>query len=227
MQDHNQSPLNPLPWIVWAVALPIIALELVLVLADYGIIGGPEGVGWRLDALLRFAYSAPLMREMVEVGSYPAEQMLRLLTYPFVYESTTQALFALVILLALGKMVAEVFSTWAFLTLFFASSVGAALALTLFLPGVHNALIGGFPAVYGLIGAYTFLMWKGLGAQGAGQSRAFRLIGVLLGVQILFSIIFGGDALWVADAFGFVIGFGLSFVLRPGGGRALRERLRR
>ena len=40
-QNENHSPLNQLPWIVWALALPVIAMELVLGLADIGLVGGP------------------------------------------------------------------------------------------------------------------------------------------------------------------------------------------
>ncbi len=41
-EDYNAPPLNPLPVVVWILALPIIAMELVVNLAEHGWIGGPD-----------------------------------------------------------------------------------------------------------------------------------------------------------------------------------------
>ncbi len=128
--DRNAPPLNPLPPVVWVLALPIIAMEVVLGLAASGILGGMDGAGWRLQAMERFAFSPDLMREMIASGMYPWDDLLRLFAYPFVHASTTDAVFALVILLALGKMTGEVFRWWAVLVVFFGSAIAAALAFS-------------------------------------------------------------------------------------------------
>lgn len=226
MQDHNAPPLNPLPWVVWAIALPIIAMEMVVALAAGGLIGGAEGVGWRLQALERFAFSPDYMRYLIEVGQYPLDGMHRLVTYPFVHGNTMHAVFVVVILLALGKMVGEVFRWWAVLLIFFGSGAAAATIYTLILPDVHQPLVGGYPAVYGLIGGFTFLLWVKLAAVGANRYRAFSLIGFLLGVQLVFGLIFGGGWEWVADIAGFVAGFLMSFVISPGGFARVLDKVR-
>lgn len=216
MDDRNAPPLNPLPPVVWALALPIIAMEVVLGLGASGLAGGMEGPGWRLLAMERFAFSPDLMRMMVEQGQYPLAQVARLVTYPVVHGNTSHALFAGVILLALGKMVGEVFRWWAVLVVFFGAAIAGALVYTV-VPVVHAPLIGAYPPVYGLIGAFTFLLWVGLAAQGANKYRAFSMIGFLLAVQLLFGVLFGGGWEWLADIAGFTAGFGLSFVVSPGG----------
>jgi len=66
-----------------------------------------------------------------------------------------------------------------------------------------------------------------LGALGAPQVRAFSLIGFLLGIQLLFSLLFGGDNSWVAEIAGFVTGFIGSVILVPGGMAQLIQKLRR
>ncbi len=223
MQDRNAPPLNPLPVIVWILALPIIAMEVVLGLGGSGIVGGMEGAGWRLQALEQFVFSPPLMRQMIETGVYPAEHLMRLVTYVFVHGGTTHALFVVVILLALGKMVGEVFRWWAVVVVFFGAAIAGALAF-MAVPGNAAPLFGGYPAVYGLIGAFTFLLWVNLAAAGANKYRAFTFIGFLLGVQLLFGLFFGGGYEWVADLAGFACGFLLSFVVSPGGwGRVLAK----
>ncbi len=226
MQDRNAPPLNPLPPVVWALALPIIAMELVLNLADAGLVGGAQGVGWRLQAMERFAFSPDLMRYFLETGQYPLNGLHRLVSYPFVHGNVTHAVFVVVILLALGKMVGEVFRWWALLVVFFVSAVVGALVYTLVLPGVRAPLIGGYPPVYGLIGGFTFLLWVNLAAVGANKYRAFTLIGLLLGIQLLFGLLFGGGYDWVADLSGFVTGFTLSFMVSPGGWARVLEKVR-
>ncbi|HEX9858495.1 MAG TPA: rhomboid family intramembrane serine protease [Paracoccaceae bacterium] len=224
-QDHNAPPINPLPLVVWLLALPIIAMEAVLNLGARGLVGGPLAVGWRLDAVERFAYVPDLMRYMVETGQYPLEGLMRLITYPLVHGNFTHAMFVVVILLALGKMVGEVFRPWAVLAVVFAAAAVGALAYTL-VPGVRAPLIGGYPPVYGLIGAFTFLLWVGLAARGANQFRAFTMIGFLLGIQLVFGLLFGGGWDCVADLAGFATGFLLSFLVSPGGWGQVRARLR-
>lgn len=225
MQDRNAPPLNPLPVIVWVLALPIIAMEVVVGLGEAGILGGIDGAGWRLQALERFVFSPPLMEAMMARGEYPPQQVMRLVTYPFVHGSTTHALFVVVILLALGKMVGEVFRWWAVLVVFFGAALAGAFAYML-VPGNSAPLFGGYPATYGLIGGFTFLLWVNLAAVGANKYRAFSLIGFLLAIQLLFGLLFGGGYEWVADVSGFVAGFLLSFLVSPGGWGRVLDKIR-
>lgn len=223
--DHTAAPLNPLPMVVWLLALPIIAMEVVLNLAAVGVVGGAQGIGWRQDAVQRFAFSPDFMREMIANSYYPPEHLMRLISYPLVHLSFTHALFVVVFLLALGKMVGEIFRPWAVLVVFFGAALAGSLVYTA-LPFIHVSLIGGYPPVYGLIGAFTFLLWTNLAGSGASQYRAFSLIGMLMGIQLLFGLLFGGGWNWVAELAGFFTGFFLSFVVSPGGWARVRQKIR-
>ena len=218
MHDPDRSPLNPLPFVVWMLAGPVAAIELLLSLADRGIIGGGLGFTWRVEAIQRFGFSGQIFDWMVANHFYPVEQMIRFVTYPFFHASFTHMMFVFVFILALGKMVGEVFSAAAVLTVFFASAIMGALVFGLMLDD-PAWLVGGYPPVYGLIGAFTFLLWVRATGQGSGRLRAFGLIGTLLGIQLVFGALFGGSNEWVADLSGFATGFGLSFVVCPGGWR--------
>lgn len=224
-EGHDEPPLNPLPPAVWLLLLPVVAMEAVLSAGAAGIAGGAEGVGWRLDALERFSFAPEYLRRMIEAGTWPAAIVMRFVTYPFVHGSFTHALFVSVFILALGKMVGEVFRTWAVLAVFFTAAILGALAYAA-IPGVRHALFGGYPGVYGLIGAFTFILWARLGAVQANRYRAFSLIGFLLFIQLVFGLIFGAGWDWVAEVTGFAAGFGLSFVVAPGGWQRIVARLR-
>jgi membrane associated rhomboid family serine protease len=200
-------------------------MEVVVNLGARGLVGGPEAVGWRLDAVQRFAFYPGPMRQMIDQWTFPPDQLTRIVTYPVIHVSFTHALFVIVILLAIGKMVGEVFRWWAVLVVFFGAAIAGALAYTL-IPGLRAPLIGGYPPVYGLIGGFTFLLWVNLAAVGANKYRAFSMIGFLLGIQLVFGLIFGGGWEWVADLSGFLAGFFLSFVVSPGGWERARDKLR-
>ncbi len=224
--DPNISPVNPLPPAVVALVLVIMGIEAAFSLGMRGIIGGPEAIGWRLEAFQSYAFSSEIFWWMAETGQWPAEHLIRFLSYAFVHGAFTHALFVCVFVLAMGKMVGEVMGDLAMVIIFVLSAIGGALGYAV-LMNAPAPLIGGFPAVYGLIGAFTYILWRQLSLVGAQQSRAFSLIAFLMGIQLLFSLLFGGQKDWVADLCGFATGFGLSFFLAPGGWARIRGNIRR
>lgn len=222
---RNESPFNAIPPVVAALALLIIGLELVFYLGSLGLVGGPQAIGWRLSAVQSYSFSPDILAWMWDSGVWPAEHLVRNFTYLFLHGNFTHALFGAVIVLALGKMVGEVFHPLAVLAVFLISGCVGALVYAM----VWNdpaPLIGSYPGAYGFIGAFTFLMWTNLRMLGENQTRAFSLIAMLLGIQLLFGALFGGNGDWVADLAGFVVGFGLSFFFVPGGWARLRGMIR-
>ena len=225
MDPQNESPVNPLPPLIVALFLIIIGIEAAFYLGNKGLIGGAEAVGWRLSALQSYAFSGDIFQWMWNNGQYPFEHVTRFITYVFVHGSFTQALFAGVILLAMGKMVGEVVHPLGVLFIFLLSAAMGALLYGTF-ADTQYPLIGAYPSVYGLIGAYTYLLWLKLGLMGEAQVRAFSLIGFLMGIQLLFGLLFGGRPDWIADLGGFATGFLSVILLVPGGFARLRDRMR-
>lgn len=219
------SPVNPLPAAVLVLVIPMIAVEALFALGARGLIGGPDALGWRLAAIERFGVFTAVLEWMRAGGGADPAQLVRALAYPFVHLSFTHALFVIVFILAIGKMVGEIFRPWATLAVFFGAALAGAAVHTMVL-GEPGPLVGGYPAVYGLIGAFSFVQWVYLGAIGAERHRAFTLIAMLLGIQLIFGVLFGGTRGWVVDLAGFATGFGLSFVVSPGGWRRVVARLR-
>lgn len=223
---REESPVNPLPPVVIALAVFLVGIEIVFVAGNSGFVGGPQAAGWRISMIEEWGFREPLFTWMIQNGRFPPADLARFVTYPFLHLSFTHLLFVLVFLLALGKMVGEVFSTTAFLVVFFGASIAGALAYWM-VWDTPVVLFGGFPAVYGLIGAYTFLLWTSLAATGGNQLSAFRIIAFLMALQLIFGLLFGAGLTWVSEIAGFVAGFGLSFLVSPGGWSRVLAQLRK
>lgn len=226
MSDHREpNPVNPLPPAVWLLFIALAIPELSFSAGEAGLAGGPGAVGWRLNALNTFSFSGDAFDFMVENGRLLPEHLMRFVTYPFVFASFTSALFAGVILLAMGKMVGEVLGGWAVVLMFFLSGIFGALVFGL----VTNEpwLVGAYPSVYGLIGTYTFLYWQRQVFSGGPQAQAFMLIGVLMGIQLIFGVLFQVGYEWVGELAGFVAGFALTAFVVPGGMTRVMAAVRR
>jgi len=222
---HLEPPFNPLPWVVWVLALPMVAFEIIFNAAEAGLIGGAQGVGWRVATLEQYAVWPAYWRQQAAAQAFDLELIGRFFTFPFMHISAAHAVFAIVILLAMGKFVGDVFRPFAVAALYLiAGAVGAAVYASI--PSIDLPLMGAYPGDYGLIGGFTYVLWLRRAGTGWQQYRAFSMIGFLLAVQLLFGVLFGGGPEWVADLSAFAAGFALSFVLAPGGFARLREMMR-
>lgn len=223
--SHNEMPLNVLPPMVVALVLALGAVEAILQAAGAGYLGGATGIGWRQGAVEDFGFNATVLQQMLDRGGMEIDVIWRFVTYAFVHANAMHAIFSIVFLLALGKVVGEHFGNLAVAIVFLLATVLGALVFYL-ATSSPIWLIGAMPGAYGMIGAYSFTLWLGLGQQGQNQLRAFRLVGLMMGVQLLFGLFFGGGQDWVANLAGFFSGFALSFVLVPGGWGRVMARLR-
>ena len=223
--DHRfEPPVNPIPLVPLVLALAFAAVEVVI---QFGIggFGGPTGFTWRTIATQDYAYAPAIHEQIFARGGYEVEWLKRLVTYPFVHASFTHAAFAVVLTLALGKYVGEVLRPLPFALLFAASTIGGALVYGALAPG-NFGLTGAYPGIYGLIGAYTYLMWLTLGRLGENQMKAFTLIGILMGLTLVYSFLFGATPFWIAELAGFLIGLALAPLVAPGGWAAFLRRIR-
>ncbi len=214
--NADKSPFNELPPVIVALAVIVGGIEIMMQLSSRGLIGGEAGISWRVEAIRSFGFYDSVFEYMRETRTFNWETMGRMITYPFMHFAFTHAAFAVVMILAIGKAVAEVFHTVSVLILVVTCSVIGATAYGL-VDDSQYPLIGTYPAVYGLLGAFTWLLWLKASATGESRLKAFRLIGVLAALQLFYRLAFGGGNDWAADLAGFATGFLLSFVLAPDG----------
>lgn len=227
LSDLTASPINPLPLAVWLLIVAVLGVEAVLSAAGYGLIGGPQGVGWRIAAIQEHAFSSAIQHWMVENHRAPLPHLSRYLSYSFVHGTAMHAVFAGVMLAAMGKMLAERFGPARFLTLALLVPVLAAVVFGLVVGQDQLGwLFGAMPMAFGLVGGFTWQRWREA-ADAPARRRAFALIGMLLGARLAFGLLAETGPAWIADASAFVLGFGLSaLVLGPGSWQRTRARLR-
>lgn len=227
MHDPDfQPPVNPLPPIVIALFLVIAGTEAVFSLAGAGLVGGPEAIGWRQFAARQYGFHGGTFDWMMAQGGFFNAETLRMITYPFVHESFSHSLFAMVLLLALGKLVAEVMGQFAVFVIFFGAAVFGAVGYGLLINDPF-LMVGAYPPAYGLIGGYSFIMWRKLAGTGSAQYQAFSLIAMLMGLQLIWGMLFDTGTIWIAELLGFFCGFALSFLVAPGEWDRLKARMRR
>ena len=236
----QEKLFNDIPPAVVLLTVMILGVEGILALGANGIVGGQEAVGWRSEMIEQFSWVPVLIDEFFRLGGLPAEYWLRLVTYPFVHAGFISAAFAGAMTLALGKFVGDEWSWWAILIVFFGAGICSALAFGVIAPNRYYPFYGAFPALYGLIGAFTYMLWMRLDRLGANRWRAFSLIGFLLAIQVVFGLFAKAMALLglgadssatmlytgLSELAGFAFGLGVSPLVAPGGWSAFVARMR-
>ena len=226
MSDTSPPPVfNPMPPVVVALFAVIAVVELWFTLGP-NFVGGTDTVAWRMQAIERFGVNPQVVQWMIETNLYPLDHIARFVSFSFIHSSMLNTAVSCALFLAMGKMVGSAFPSTALLVFFLGSALVGAVVFSFAAPD-GGWLFGSFTGIYGLIGAYTFMMWLTFRVHKAPQGQAFHLIAFLMGIQLLFGMIFGGNSTWIADLFGFLTGFVLSFFFIPGGLSHVLELLRK
>lgn len=222
----NNSPFQSVPPVVVAIFALMVGIEAVLALGGTGVLG-VQGISWRITAIDEYAY-APRVLELIQQGRWDFDLLKRFVTYAFVHGSFTHALFGAVLWIALGNFAAGLYRPWAVLVIFLVSVVASALCYGIYglWIGGNTPLIGAYPADFGMIGAFTYVSWLRLSQQGGKGIQAFAMIGTLMGLQLIYSVLFGSNPTWVADLSGFIAGGITAILVAPGGWSGFLRRIR-
>lgn len=223
--DSYAMPFGPIPALIWLLAALIAGVELLFWAGAQGWIGGVDAAGWRLQAIQRHGMSRAVAEWMLINRQFPLDHLQRLLTYPVVQIGPLQAGLVTLALLALGRVVGEVLRSGRLLVTLGAATLGGALAFGA-IPGTATVLIGGFPIMFGLLGAFAGLVVLGAFAVRIRRARALALIGVMLALRLALGLGVEQGVTWVADLTAFAVGAVAAVLARPGGLHALRARIR-
>lgn len=204
MEQSRPAPVvNPLPWAVWLLTLGVAAVELVLWAGAHGLVNWAGSAGWRAQALVLFGISPELQGWMWETGRYPPEGLWRYLVYGFFHLGPMQAALVVVITAALGKACAERLGSVKALLVLVVAQATAGVAFGLVAdPGAW--LIGGYPMIFALAGAYAAL---------TGTRQAVFMVAALVVARLALTAMAGGGMDWLADLTALGMGAALARVL--------------
>lgn len=215
------APPSPLPGVVWLLLALVAGVEAVLLMAAQGWIGGPMGIGWRVEAIQRLGFAAELQAWAWQRGAAPPQVLWRYATWPWVQPGPLEAVLALAILAGLGKAVALGQGARVLLAVVLLVPPGAAVAFGLAAGGAAGAwLSGAVPLIFGLAGAYL----RGRLADGGLRRRLVVLLVVLLAGRVALGMAVEGRPLWAADLTALALGYGVAAALAPGALARLRRR---
>ena len=186
---------------VLAVGLLCCLVEIVLQLADHGLVGSAR---WRPLAYQNGAFWAGLLRDWRP--NYALQPVTMFFSYSTLHGGLGHLVGNMVALVALGALVTERVGQRGFLILWVVSAVGGAAAFGL-LATSPQPMVGASGALFGLAGAWKAWDWQ--------EARAHRgplwpIVLWVLGIALLNGVLWvaqGGLLAWEAHLGGFVAGW--------------------
>lgn len=204
MDEARPAPImNPLPWAVWLLTLGVAGVELVLWAGAHGLVNWAGSAGWRAQALVLFGVSPDLQGWMIDSGRFPPEGLWRYLSYGFFHLGPVQAALVVVITAALGKACAARLGSLKVLVLLVVAQAAGGVAFGQVAdPGAW--LIGGYPMIFALAGAYAALL---------RTRHALFMVAALVVARLVLTAMAGGGMDWLADLTALGIGAVLAWAL--------------
>lgn len=216
-RPKKQTTFNPVSPIVVVLVVAMVAIELVFQAAEHRLIGGPLAEGWRVEMMRFFGFHKAVFDHVLTGGEIEPKVIWPFLSYLFIHKSFMHMLIGSALILAMGKLISDMFSGLAVLVLFIVCGLTGALAFGLFSKVGGFPLIGVYPVFYGFIGTYTWIRIFDLRAQGQSILPAFSAVGMFLFFRGSLSLYVGVSNDWMADLTGLVTGFLLAYILAPDG----------
>ena len=234
MEDQprkKEQPFNPVSPVVVVLVVAMVAVELVFQAAENRLIGGPMAEGWRVEMMRFFGFHKAVFDHISLGGEIEPKVVWPFFSYLFINRTFMHMLVATALILAMGKMIADMFSGLAVLVIFVACGLAGALAFGIFSKAGGFPLIGAYPVFYGFIGTFTWIQIFELRGQGKSIFPAFYALISLAVLRVGFTLYAGVANDWMADLAGLIVGFLLAYILAPDGKdrirgwvRAIRER---
>lgn len=200
--SHTRDPDHGAPRFLWILVGVMAAIEAVLSLSDAGIIGTTS---WRWPALAIGAFWQPIMwGDMAPL--YPGQRFSMFVTHAFLHGGLTHLALNSVVLLALGKLVAQRLGPARTLALLGLSAIGGGLAFGL-LASSSTPMIGASGAVFGLIGIWQAWEYRMRRDRGLPLQPVVMAIAALAVANVLLFAVLGGGLAWQAHLGGWLVGF--------------------
>ncbi len=218
----HEAAFNPVAPVVVVLVLAMVAVELVLQAQEHGLIGAMATGSWRHNLVSNVGFHKAVFDHILIGGKIEPKVVWPFLSYLFIHRSFMHMLVAAALLLAMGKMIADMFSGLAVVVLFVACGLMGALAFGWLSKDGGFPLIGAYPVFYGFIGTFTWIQIFDLRAKGHSILPAFSAVIGLVVLRSGFMLYAGLANDWSADLAGLITGFLLAYILAPDGKDRIR-----
>jgi membrane associated rhomboid family serine protease len=183
--------------------LACIAVELVLQLADRGVVG-PRDL--RADVYAWGAFWPPLLRGWQP--NYALQPWTMFASYAFLHGGLGHLAVNMITLWSLGQAVAEQAGARGLVGLFVAGTLGGAVAQAL-LSVAPNPMVGASGGLFGLVAGLLWLKVLDLRRRRASLRPALGIVLLLVGINLAMWWALDGRVAWQAHLGGFVAGLAL------------------
>lgn len=217
LPDH--TVFKPLPRALVGLAGLLAAIEIILSLADNGILFNP---GLRAAAFNYGAFWDPLLRGQEPL--FALQPWTMFITHALLHGSLFHMAMNTTILLALGRLASDVYGNRVILPLFFGGAIGGGLMFGL-LSNVPYPMVGASGAVFTFLGIWIVWDLRRHLLAGASAGPVMTRVLVLAGMNLVMWYALGGMVAWEAHLGGFIVGLLAGFWLEYRS--AVRARARR
>ena len=191
---------RPLPRGLVLLAAAIALIEIVLSLADAGIVADPS---LRRRVFVAGAFWASLLHG--DAPLYAAQPMTMFVSHAFLHGSLLHMAMNLTILLALGRFTADRYGPGAVLPVFLLTAIAGGAAFGL-LSDDRLPMVGASGAVFGFLGVWIAWDWRRHRAAGASTGPVVRRVLVLVFLNVVLWFALAGGLAWQAHLGGFLAG---------------------
>lgn len=198
---RKRYTLAGLPWSLMALAAFTIAVELLLVATDAGMLGTP---GWRVWAYNHFAFWAPLLEGGQPLFSVQPATMF--VSYAFLHGGPLHLAVNMIALISFGLKIVERVGQRRFLVAYLVTAIGGAACFGL-LSDAAVPMVGASGALFGLLGIWV--CWDYLDRRHYGDPLwvTLRALGFLVVYNLVFFILLAGNLAWETHLGGFIAGW--------------------
>lgn len=208
---------QPPPRGLIALAAVIAAIEVLLSLADRGILG--DGT-LRARVYMAGAFWTELLHGGIPV--FPLQPATMFVTHALLHGGLLHMAMNLAILLGLGRFSADRYGPGVVLPVFLAGAIAGGLAFGLLSEGPYP-MVGASGAVFAFLGLWVVWDWRRHRAVGASTRPIWLRVGVLAGLNLVFFFGLEGMVAWEAHLGGFLAGLAAGALFENRLARAARR----
>jgi len=211
----QQDNFQPMPWSIKYIAGILVALELLLQASDLGLLPIEN---LRDRAFIYGAFWPGLW--LYDLGPvYPGQKFVMFLSHAFLHGSLMHMALNTVVIVALGKRLANVLSEGQLLLLFGGSAMAGGVVY-LALSSGNGPMVGASGAVFGFFGTWKYFEYLARKRMGLSLVPVWQFIGVLVLLNVATWFMLSGLLAWQAHLGGFIAGWLLGMVFARKTGQA-------